>query len=557
MRKTLFILLLSLFFCSVHAAKISKEVTKSRASVATVLAYKGGELLGSCTAVFVGDKCDVLTSNRLFANADSAVVIDNAGKVHAVERIAGADGIYGCIRLRIANSKKLKPMALSTAKVAPGDELYLVSYGVKKNGFVEPVKVAKVDSLYSCAYYTLELSMQERYNTLPLVNSAGELVAIMQSAPLGDTLHSYAIGAAVFDKLKVTSANYGKGYIQGTAIRAALPDVEAEALSCLYMQAIVGDSVSYKNTIDEFLGKFPDCYEGYVAHAEYIAVYYRDMETAEKEWRKALAKTDKGAEVYFAKAKVLNSIVLSGDTVSHSMLSFENAIAALDKAISLDNQPLYLSYKADMLYAHGDYAAAATCYEALTQTNMRSALMFSKASQCYEQLADYNNSVAMLDSVVSMLGKFPQQAMPYVLTRALVKSKVGMYRESVKDFNAYESFVGSGLKAEFYYLREQAEVNGKMYQQALNDIETAIYLSPENPVYYIEKAMLCYRVKMSDEGIRTLEKAKELAPGSSDVYYLLGRLNVQKENFSSAKECFEKALSLGHPDAGKQLESLK
>jgi tetratricopeptide (TPR) repeat protein len=132
-----------------------------------------------------------------------------------------------------------------------------------------------------------------------------------------------------------------------------------------------------------------------------------------------------------------------------------------------------------------------------------------------------------------------------------------MYRESVKDFNAYENFVGSGLKAEFYYLREQAEVNGKMYQQALNDIETAIYLSPENPVYYIEKAMLCYRVKMSDEGIRTLEKAKELAPGSSDVYYLLGRLNVQKENFSSAKECFEKALSLGHPDAGKQLESLK
>ena len=151
MRKTLFILLLSLFFCSVHAAKISKEVTKSRASVATVLAYKGGELLGSCTAVFVGDKCDVLTSNRLFANADSAVVIDNAGKVHAVERIAGADGIYGCIKLRIANSKKLKPIALSTAKVAPGDELYLVSYGVKKNGFVEPVKVAKVDSLYSCA----------------------------------------------------------------------------------------------------------------------------------------------------------------------------------------------------------------------------------------------------------------------------------------------------------------------------------------------------------------------------------------------------------------------
>ena len=116
--------------------------------------------------------------------------------------------------------------------------------------------------------------------------------------------------------------------------------------------------------------------------------------------------------------------------------------------------------------------------------------------------------------------------------------------------------MGTGLNARFYFLREQAELNAKMYQQALNDIETAIYLSPEEPLYYLEKGMLCYRVKMTAEGIRALEKAKELAPSSSDIYYLLGRLYMQGGDKVLAGENLEKAHSLGHPDAEKQLKAL-
>lgn len=556
MRKTilLFVLLLAGI---VQAANLPREVAKARRSVATVLAYKGGNLLGSCTAVFVGEKGDLLASNPLFATADSAVAIDNAGKVHKVGRISGASDVYGCVKLRVAWNKKIKPIAVSASKVNTGDELFLLSYGVKKGGFAEPVKVVKVDSVYSCAYYTLAAPMQEKFNSLPVVNFSGELVAIMQPASASDTVNSYAIGAAVVEKMNVTSANYGKGFLPGTAIRACLPESSAEALSCLYMQAIVGDSVTYKSVIDEFIEKFPGNYEGFMAKAEYTAVYYRDIDAAYKVWEEALSLADNKAEVYFGRGKVMNSIVQSGDTVSHPKLSFENALADIEKAIAVDNQPLYLSYKADMFFAHKDYAQAAECYEALAATNMRSATLFSKASQCYGELKEYDKAVAMLDSVVGMLGSFPKQAAPYILTRALVKSNAGRYRDAVQDYVEYENIVGNIQNAEFFYLREQAELNGKMYQQALNDIETAIYLAPENPLYYIEKGMLCYRVKMYDEGIRALDKARELAPSSPDVYYLLGRLYVQKGDKATAKENFGKALSLGHPDAEKQLKTVE
>jgi tetratricopeptide (TPR) repeat protein len=134
----------------------------------------------------------------------------------------------------------------------------------------------------------------------------------------------------------------------------------------------------------------------------------------------------------------------------------------------------------------------------------------------------------------------------------------GRYRDAVLDFNRYEEANGGSIaNANFYYMRGQAELGGKMYQQALNDFEMSIYLEPENPLYYIEKGVLCYRVRLVDEGIRSLEKAKELAAGAVDVYYLLGCLYAGNGENVLAKENLEKAKELGHPGAEEKLNELK
>ena len=105
-------------------------------------------------------------------------------------------------------------------------------------------------------------------------------------------------------------------------------------------------------------------------------------------------------------------------------------------------------------------------------------------------------------------------------------------------------------------IREDLKSN-PMYQQALNDIETALALDSDNLLYYLEKGMLCYRVKFTDEGVRTMLKACELAPELADAHYLLGRLYMQQGNVPEARKSLETADKLGHPDARVQLDALE
>lgn len=540
------------------ADKLPKGVDKARQAVASVVTYKQGVMLHNGAAVFAGERGDVLSSRSLFVGADSAVVIDSKGVVRTVKNIVGVNEMFDCIRVRVAADKKLNSLTLAVAPVVAGETLYQLGYGVGKGGFAESVNVQRVDSVYSCAYYILAKPMDSRYLSLPLVNDKGELVAVMQQAATGDTINSYAIGTMVVSKLNVSVPVFGKGYYPSMGIRTALPQNREEALSCLYMQAIIGDSVSYKAVIDDFIALYPGCYEGYMSRAEYEAVVLRDMNAATRSWDAAMGLAESVAEVYFGKAKTINALLLQGDSLSHPALTFANALTEIDKAIAIGRQPIYINTKAEMLYSHGDYQAAAECYALLADTDLRSVEVFAKASQCYSAVGDYGKSVEMLDSAVCCFDSTMVNSMaPYILTRALVNATAKKYRDAVFDYNRYESIMGGTLGAEFYYLREQAEVNAKMYQQALNDIDTAISLAPEHISYYIEKGLLCYRVKLTDEGLRTLKEAETIASGIPDVHYLQGRLYIQKEDIENACLHLQKALELGHPDAESVLKLLE
>ena len=242
----LFALLCS--FAAVPAQKLSKDITDTRQSVATILVYRQGVLQGSGTAVFVNGNGEILTDYSLLSGADSAVTIDPSGKVRRVERILGVNEMFNCVRARVAWDRKIKPLQISSTATPVGSELYMVSYGVKKSGVITPLTVTAVDSVYSSAYYTFKHRMKEQYLSLPLVNGEGELVAIMQPTSARDTINSYAAGLSFVPSLEPSSLNYGRGYYARMGIRTAIPATKEVALSCLYMQAMVGDSLSYRVT---------------------------------------------------------------------------------------------------------------------------------------------------------------------------------------------------------------------------------------------------------------------------------------------------------------------
>ena len=179
------------------ADKLPKAVEKARASVASVITYRQGVMLHNGVAVFAGENGDLLSTHSLFVGADSAVVIDSKGVARTVEYIVGVNEIFDCIRIRVNADKKIKPLVASSLPVTDDETLFMLGYGVGKGGFVEQAAVERVDSVYSCAYYTLKRPMESRFLSLPVVNANGELVAMMQQAAAGDTVHCYAIGASV------------------------------------------------------------------------------------------------------------------------------------------------------------------------------------------------------------------------------------------------------------------------------------------------------------------------------------------------------------------------
>lgn len=544
-------LLLSVTFSA--AQKLPKKVGKARQSVASIITFKDGVVLGNGTAMFVGDKGDVLVSYSLLCGADSAVVVDTKGKTRTVIGIVGLDNLYDCAKVRVAYDKKIAYFPVSRSNTVEGDQLYIISYGKKNSGAVEAAKIMKVDSLYSHAYYTFDIPMQDRFVSLPVVNVEGELVAVVQPAATGDSC-CYAVGATVTDKLVTTSVTYGKGIHYNMGIRTLLPGDKENALSCMYMQTMIGDSISYRNAINDYIALFPESHEGYMCDAEHKAVYCSDMAMAEKSWEKALSLAVKPSEVYFGKAKVLNTLMLAGD----SLINVDIILEQLDKAIAIDNDPMYVAYKADLLLAAGRHADAYECYIRVSFTDLRSADIFARASQCKGALKEYDKAVELMDSAINLIGENEQvAASPYILTRALLKYSAGRYREAVFDYYKYEEIMGSVFNANFYYLRSQAEVKAKMYQQALNDLEKAISIEPSNDALYIEKGILCYGLGIFDDGIEVLESALEIVPDSPDAHFLLGLIYTKTDKIDLAKEHMQKAIESGHPEAAAKLDELK
>ena len=104
----------------------------------------------------------------------------------------------------------------------------------------------------------------------------------------------------------------------------------------------------------------------------------------------------------------------------------------------------------------------------------------------------------------------------------------------------------------FYYERSQIEVNARMLQQALEDINKAIELAPREPLYHVERGAIAVRANMFDECIQSCQTALQLNPNIIDAYRILGYAQLQKGDKESARQNLQKAIDMGD-EAAKML----
>ena len=187
-----------------------------------------------------------------------------------------------------------------------------------------------------------------------------------------------------------------------------------------------------------------------------------------------------------------------------------------------DNQPIYTQLEGDILFAMKKYPEAYAAYEKVNQSSIASAATFYSAAKTKQLIegTDMNEVIALMDSAVARFTKpYTSEAAPYFYERAEIKAQTGKYREAVIDYDTFYDAIGGRVTAAFYLQREQAEIQCKMYQQAINDINKAVEMTPEDVAMWVEKGSVHLRVGQHNEAIEALEKAISLDPKAAAASY--------------------------------------
>ena len=93
-----------------------------------------------------------------------------------------------------------------------------------------------------------------------------------------------------------------------------------------------------------------------------------------------------------------------------------------------------------------------------------------------------------------------------------------------------------------------------MYQQALNDINKAVEMEPNNSDYWMEKGSVHLRINQPDEAIKALEKAISLNDKNAAAYRMLGYCQISQKKEAEGMTNLQKAKELGDTVADELLQ---
>ena len=523
----------------------TKNASKSVFTLKTFAA--DGSLIASSNGFFTGTNGEAVSNFTPFKGAARAVVLDAQGKEWQVTGILGVNDMYDVVKFRV-NNRKAQPLAVSQTAAPVGSTAWLLNYRDTKNVKNGPVRKAET-FMGDYAYYTVAMTMSESQVSCPLLNDAGEVIGMMQQpASEKDTL-SYAISARFVDSLKVTGVTYNDPALQLTQIKKELPADLKEATVVLYLSATQMDSAAYANLIQDFIQQYPSAPDGYIYRAQQ-EVGDGNFTAAEKDMETALKNSDQKDETYFTYARMIYNKEIYQSAQPYPNWSLDKALSLIQTANNGNPQPTYRQLEANIRFAQKDYNGAYAIFEELTKTNLRGADIFFGAARCKEMQKDTTAMLALMDSTIATFNKpYLKEAAPYLWARAEARRNAGKYRDAISDMNEYETLMTATVNDNFYYIRHQTEIQGRLYQQALNDINRAIQINPKEILYYAEKASLEIRVGMYDGAIATAQECIGIDANNSDGYLFLGLAQCLKGQKAEGIKNLEKAKSLGDTQA--------
>ena len=565
-------------YCTATAAnailETQVEMKNAYKAMFNIVTYnKEGNILHSGNGFFIDDNGTGIASFSLFEGASKADVIDFKGNKLPVSRILGASSSYDLVKFTTSGAKKIESFGISSSPTLDaGTPLQMVNYTGKKKSNPTTVTVDKSDDFEQYKYLQVSAPNTDKNIGCPLLDATGNVVAIIQKNVDTKAETACAVDARFINTLTISNTGLLNADLRAIDIPKGLPANEKDALTFIYMLGYK-DSIDAITAANDFIQTYPDNAEGYMNRGSFYASKLQ-YALCEKDFATALEKAEKedskikADEIHNNLSKLVYNKVLYTPKPEFENWTLDRAIEEAGKAFEIKPSPYYLLQQAHSYFGKKDYKNAYNNYyrictqkfpgekewaaQAKVETWLYAARAYELGMNAGDTKATLNDTlhiITLLDSAIATLPKpYAAAAARYFLERAQRNEKVKEYRKAVMDYIEYEKIIGpKNLNDKFYYMREQAEIKCRMYQQALDDIRTAMAYNPKDPFYPVEEAAVLLQAGLFNEAIVACEKSLKLLPENPDCYKIMGIAYGELKNKKKAQENLLKAQSLGDP----------
>jgi tetratricopeptide (TPR) repeat protein len=513
---------------------------------------------------FIQSTGEAVADYTLFMGAIQAIATDAEGRKMQVSNVIGADENYDVIRFQVAVPKSVPFLTVATEMPAKGVEVWLLPPGREtvQKGAIEDV--TKINNAHD--YFRINIPLTTTQVSLPLLNDAGEVFALSQADVSGRN-KTYGVSLPYVQSLRFTSLDLlGKTY-SSIGIRSGWSDNVEEAHVALFFLSSQQDVPTYLETLNDFIRTFPKDADGYLSRASHYANYrsvlaespaeqMRLLDLAMNDLNQSLKNSPREDEGLYNQAKLIYEALLGDTSVVAKDWNMQTASAKLQRAIKINDLPVYRQLEGDMAFFQGDFQKAYELYTHVNQSIYASSVSFYMAVQARQLLPDVNPAelIALMDSAVIKSMAIPSEAAAYIQESIDLKMQYGQYADAVRDYNLLYLTLSGNVGDVFYYYREQAKFRAGDLDGALADIETAIALNPQDPLYYAEEASVYLRMLEPAKAQVSVEKSLALDAEFAASHRLLGLCLLRQQKNDDACRAFQRALELGDPVAGKLIE---
>lgn len=566
MKKTIAILFVFVMpFSVLLAQELPKWAENARKAVFSIVTYtKDGQILSTGNGFYIDEQGTGVSDYSLFKGAERAIIITANGKELPVKYMMGANDMYDVVKFKTDFDKKAEALQPATLPSSTGETVYLVPYSTQKSSKGQTGTIAKVDTIGEQQYYyTLTMQTTEKTVSCPIMNAAGQVVGMIQKNNDPESKESFAIGIRYLTDLTINALSVNDLALNSIGIKKGLPEDESQALVYLYMASGVYAPNQYFYLLNDFISQYPNNMEGYLRRATYYINIGDDTHyaLAVEDLKKMLDVAEKKDEAHYNIAKLIYSYQLNiGDKKPYASWTFDYALNEINEALAITQEPIYYQLQGDIYFAMQKFTEAYTAYDKVNKSKLASAATFYSAAKAKELIEgiDKKEVIALMDSAIAFYPKpYGKDAAPYLYERARIKSDMEDYRGAVTDYNDFYDAMLGQTSAEFHLIRSQAELNCRMYQQAINDINKAVELDPNNVTYWVEKGGIHIRVNQAAEAIQALTRAIKMDPENAPAYRMLGYAQIQNKEKDKGLANLQKAKDLGDEVADGLLQKYK